>query len=135
MSADAHVSAVVDEALAANANTAVFAFQYQKLEQERAASALGRMRPNFSVYAADGAVIRGVAGRWQFGDLPNKDWADIRRTFWGERDKKTPEVLTLGDFVAFCKFVALSQATHVEQSIGVSGAATVLSSATGAPSP
>jgi hypothetical protein len=111
---DAHVNAVLDEALATNANTAIFAFQYQKLADECAACALARIRPNLSVYASDGAVIRGVEGRWYLGELPNKEWGDIRRTFWGARGSKGPEILTLGDFVAFCKFIALSQATNIE---------------------
>lgn len=112
---DAHVTSVLDEALVATANTAVLAFQFGKLEDELSAAAIGRVRPNFSVYAADGAVIQGVAGRWQFGELPNKEWAEIRRTFWGARLPAAGEILTLGDFAAFCRFVVLSQATQVEQ--------------------
>ena len=110
---DAHVSAVLDEALATNGNTAIFAFQFNELNREKSACLMGYSRPNFSVYATDGAVIRGVAGRWQLGDPPNKDWADIRRTFWGARVPGTNAIFTLGDFQAFCRFVALSQATQV----------------------
>ena len=59
---DAHVCAVLDEALAMNANTAVFAFQFQPLADEIAACKLAYNRPNISVYAADGAVVSGVSG-------------------------------------------------------------------------
>jgi hypothetical protein len=61
---------LLDEALAMNANAAVFAFQFQNLTQEDAACALSLDRPNLSVYAADGAVISGVAGKWRPGDPP-----------------------------------------------------------------
>lgn len=111
---DAHVCAVLDEALAMNANTAVFAFQYQSLEKEAAACRLGFDRPNLSVYAADGAVINGVGGAWRPGELA-KNWTDIRASFWGARKKGNPSVFLLGDFVHFTRFCALAQAKDMGQ--------------------
>jgi hypothetical protein len=111
---DAHVSAVLDEALAMNANTAVFAFQFQALDKEMAAARLALDRPNLSVYAADGAVINAVKGVWQPGELP-KNWADIRTSFWGVRQSGEPSVFLLGDFVQFTRFCALAQARDLGQ--------------------
>jgi hypothetical protein len=79
---DAHICAVLDEALAANSNTAIFAFQYHALDQERLATRLAVNRPNLSIYARDGAVISGIPGKWLPGQLPNDEWNEIRRTFW-----------------------------------------------------
>lgn len=109
---DAHICAVLDESLAMNANTAVLAFQYQNLEKEQPAVKLANDRPNLSVYAADGAVIGGVAGKWRPGELP-KNWGSIRDTFWASRWPKTPPVFLLGDFSAFSRFCALAQANDL----------------------
>lgn len=106
---DAHICAVLDEALAINANTAVFAFQFRKLDEEEPACKLGFDRPNLSVYASDGAVISGVRGRWRPGELP-KNWQEIRSSFWGRRWDGV-DCFLLGDFTRFSKFCALSQAT------------------------
>lgn len=105
---DAHICAVLDESLAMNANSAVLAFQYQILENEGAAVQLASDRPNLSVYAADGAVIGGVPGKWQPGELP-KNWLNIRRSFWAPRGTDKNDVFLLGDFVAFSRFCALAQ--------------------------
>jgi hypothetical protein len=104
---DAHICALLDEALAMNANAAVFAFQFQNLTQEDAACALALDRPNLSVYAADGAVISGVAGKWRPGDPP-KNWNEIRASFWGPRLGAGDQLFLLGDFASFCRFCALS---------------------------
>ena len=61
---DAHICAVLEEAMTANAHSAIFAFQYKTLAEEEAVTSLARSRPNLSVYARDGAVISGVHGRW-----------------------------------------------------------------------
>ena len=106
---DAHICAVMDEALAVNSNSSVFAFQWQKLESEGPACRLAQNRPNLSVYTADGAVIGGVNGQWQLGDMPD-NWHEIRKTFWGHRNAADPPMFLLGDFVAFARFCALSQA-------------------------
>lgn len=104
---DAHICAVLDESLAMNPNSAVFAFQFQNLASEDAACALALDRPNLSVYAADGAVISGVPGKWRPGDPP-KNWSEIRASFWGPRWGKGAPVFLLGDFSSFCRFCALS---------------------------
>lgn len=109
---DAHICAVLDEALAMNANSAVFAFQYQPLASEEPACALAYNRPNLSVFAADGAVISGVAGIWRPGDPP-KNWLEIRASFWGQRFGTGDPVFLLGDFASFCRFCALSQASDL----------------------
>jgi hypothetical protein len=114
--ADAHVSAVVEESLAANANAAVFAFQYQPLDKEPLACALARNQPNVSVYAEDGAVIRGIAGPWKPGDPP-KNWEEIRKTFWAPRKAAGANVFTLGDFKEMARFFALSQSSDVQSAI------------------
>lgn len=111
---DAHICAVLDEALVMNANTAVFAFQYQNLEQEAAACRLAFDRPNLTVYAADGAVVSGIPGKWRLGELP-KNWEDIRASFWGARKQSEPSVFLLGDFTNFARFCALAQATDLKQ--------------------
>jgi hypothetical protein len=109
---DAHICAVLDEALAMNANAAVFAFQFQNLADEAAACALAYDRPNVSVYAPDAAVINGVAGAWRPGDPP-KNWAQIRASFWGQRGGAGAPQFLLGDFSNFCRFCALSHSADL----------------------
>lgn len=109
---DAHICAVLDEALAMNSNTAVFAFQFQSLEKEAAVADLAYDRPNLSVYAADGAVISGVAGAWRPGDPP-KNWGQIRASFWAPRAIGEQPSFLLGDFNSFCRFCALSHSTEL----------------------
>ena len=110
---DAHICAVLDEALSANAHTAILAFQYRTLEDENSAVKLARSRPNMSVYARDGAVISGVAGRWQPGQPPNEEWEEIRRTFWGRASPDGPTGFLLGDFAKLAQFLALTQARMI----------------------
>ncbi len=110
---DAHVCAVLDEALSMNANSAVLAFQFQDLQNEVAACRLAYDRPNLSVYAADGAVVSGVGGKWRLGELP-KNWVDIRSSFWGVRGDN-PSVFLLGDFAKFSRFCAIAQATDIQR--------------------
>ena len=112
---DAHICALLDETLAMNANAAVFAFQFQNLAQEVAACALAFDRPNLSVYAADGAVISGVAGNWRPGDPP-KNWNEIRASFWGQRWGAGDPMFLLGDFASFCRFCALSHSPDLARS-------------------
>jgi hypothetical protein len=111
---DSHVCAVLDETLAMNANTAVFAFQYCDLDHEEGACRLAYDRPNLSVYGADGAVINGVRGRWQPGELA-KNWAEIRASFWDRPSAGTPAQFLLGDFQRFARFCALAQATELSR--------------------
>jgi len=109
---DAHITALLDDALAMNANAAVLAFQYQNLESEDAACALAFDRPNMSVYSADGAVISGVKGKWRPGDPP-KNWGEIRASFWAPRASEGNPVFLLGDFTSFCRFCALSHSPDI----------------------
>jgi hypothetical protein len=109
---DAHICAVLDESLAMNANSAVFAFQYQDLAKEEPVVKLASDRPNLSVYAADGAVIGGVPGKWRPGELP-KNWGSIRESFWAPRWPNEPDLFLLGDFAAFARFCALAQANDL----------------------
>jgi hypothetical protein len=110
---DAHISAVVEEALAMNANAAAIAFQFNELDQEQAVGRIAADRPNLSVYASDGAVINGVVGKWRPGEV-DKIWQEIRPTFWGARGDGPPCFL-LGDFSRFARFCALSQAREMVQ--------------------
>ena len=109
---DSHICAVLDEALAMNANASVLAFQYMPLASEEASCKLAYDRPNLSVYAADGAVIGGVKGTWKPGDPP-KNWEEIRATFWGPRRAAGASEFLLGDFALFTRFCALAQATDM----------------------
>lgn len=111
---DAHVCAILDEALAMNANSAVLAFQYRPLKEETPACRLALDRPNLTVYAADGAVIGGIPGMWRLGELP-KNWGDIRASFWGSRKPGEPPAFLLGDFGNFARFCALAQATDLSR--------------------
>lgn len=113
--ADRHICTVIEEGLAFNSNAAVFAFQYRPLALEDSACALAFNRPNFSVYAEDGAVIRGVAGSWRVGQLPEKGWEEIRSTFWASRKDGEAPIFTLGDSTNFARFCALAQATDVQK--------------------
>lgn len=115
---DAHICAVLDEALAMNANAAVLAFQFQELKNEEPACRIAFDRPNLSVYASDGAVIGGVQGNWRPGELP-KNWAEIRSTFWGKRWNSDSPGFLLGDFSALARFCALAQSTDLASSKSV----------------
>jgi hypothetical protein len=108
---DAHICAVLDEALSTNSHTAILAFQFRTLEEEKFATKLAIGRPNLSIYARDGAVIHGVKGGWQVGQSPNDDWKTFRQTYWGN----TPEGyrFLLGDFGKLCRFFALTQAAKI----------------------
>jgi hypothetical protein len=109
---DAHVAAKIDEALAANPTASVFAFQYKQLAEETAASKLAQHRPNFSVYARDRAIINGVSGRWLVGELPSRDWASIRATYWQKPTEAESAEFVLGDFGSLSRFLALARANR-----------------------
>lgn len=113
---DAHVCAVLDEGLAANANAALFAFQFRGVNDEDPACRLAYDRPNATVFAADGAVVNGVKGRWKLGEPP-KNWEEIRATFWDGKNER----FLLGDFAYFTRFCALAQATSVSSAVETSG--------------
>lgn len=103
---DPHITSVLRESLSANANSAVFAFQYGTIANEVAAARIGNSHPNFSVYASDGGIVGGVQGDWQVDD-DAKQWAAIRPMYWHEGK------LTLGDFRAFARFLALTKASRL----------------------
>ena len=107
---DAHITAILDETLASNTHAAIFAFQFQKLDQEGAAVKLAYRRPNFSVYARDQAMIFGVSGKWQPEKPLTKEWENIRSTFWSSNADGSGEFL-LGDFAKLARFFALAQAS------------------------
>ena len=110
---DSHICAVLEEALAANAHTAILAFQYRELDQEGSAARLAVSRPNMSVYARDGAIINGVTGCWRPGQPPNEAWKEIRRTFWRDEAGSQPGEFLLGDFATLARFLALAQAREM----------------------
>lgn len=109
---DAHISAVLDEALTSNAHTAVLAFQFKPLKEEELAVKLALRRPNLSIYGRDGAVIFGVKGKWRPGEPPTEEWKSIRRTFW-HSDAGGEGHFVLGDFARLARFFALAQATDI----------------------
>lgn len=109
---DAHITAVLDEALEANKHTAILAFQYRDLADEKHAIDLAMKRPNMSVYAQDGAVIFGVQGNWQVGQPPSDEWERIRSTFWNYSVSTGDGSFLLGDFAKLARFFALSQASE-----------------------
>lgn len=126
---DAHICAVIEESLGVNKNAAVFAFQYGGRASEKAACEMAERRPNFSVYAADGAIINAISGMWAPGEPP-KNWENIRATYWGTRPGESRPVFLLGDFGHFSRFCAQSQSFDLHPS----GAAIVPESAAGAES-
>ncbi len=111
--ADAHIAARIDEGLAGNPGASVFAFQYKKLEEENAAADLAARRPNFSVYARDRAIINGMPGPWVVPhELPSKDWAPIRQTYWARPNAGEPEEFLLGAIEPFAEFLAASRSAQ-----------------------
>lgn len=106
---DAHIRAILDEALFHNKHTSILAFQYRSLNEETLAVDLAMDRPNLSVYAKDGAVIFGVKGKWQPGQPPTDEWTNIRKTFWDSSNSS----FVLGDFSKLSRFFSLAQATDI----------------------
>ena len=111
---DAHVCALLDEAMAANAHSAIFAFQYKPLAEEEAVASIARSRPNLSVFARDGAIISGVDGRWEPGQLPSEEWEAIRHTFWKLGSGSGDGEFLLGNFAKLARFLALTQVNRLE---------------------
>lgn len=110
--ADAHISAIVDECLAASPSTAVFSLQYESLESASEARQIARKRPNFTIYASDGAQVNTVAAPWRPGDLPKPEWASVRQSYWNASESTHP--FLLGDFAKFARFASL---VHAEQDV------------------
>ena len=110
---DAQITAVIEEALAANAHAAVFAFQYGDVADNPQATTLAMRRPNFSLYARREAIVSGVPGAWQPGKSQKDDWEAIRKTYWTPGEAGSGGLI-LGDFVNLARFCALAQADTVE---------------------
>ena len=114
---DSHICAVLDESLAANSHTAVFAFQYRRIDEEQSAIRLARSRPNLSIYARDAAVISGVTGRWQPSHSSNEDKENIRQIFWRAPAADRPPEFLLGDFASLAQFLAVTQAQQMSSAV------------------
>jgi len=110
--ADAHISARIDECLAANPSASVFAFQFKPLDQEHHACAIASRRANMSIYSPDRAMINGIPARWAPGDLPTRDWGAIRSTYWGADENGGPSQFRLGRFDKLSRFFAASRAAQ-----------------------
>lgn len=111
--ADAHISARIDEGLAGNASSSVFGFQFKALADEPCACELGTKRPNFSVYARDGALVNGTRGPWRVAaELPSKDWGPIRASYWVQSDPSQPAEFTLGRIEEFARFFSSSRSAQ-----------------------
>jgi hypothetical protein len=110
--ADAHISARIDECLAANPSTSVFAFQFKPLHQEIHASDIAARHANMSLYSPDKAMINGIAAPWMPGDLPTRDWGAIRATYWGINEKSEAAEFQLGRFDRLARFFSSSRAAQ-----------------------
>ena len=114
---DSHICAVLEEAMTANAHSAIFAFQYKSLADEQAVASIAHSRPNLSVYARDGAIINGVPGRWEPGASPSEEWDAIRNTFWNPEAGDGGGEFLLGDFAKLARFLALTQVQRLAEPI------------------
>jgi hypothetical protein len=111
--ADAHISARIDEGLAGNPSASVFAFQFQNLSKETFAKELGLRLPNFSVYARDAAIVNGAEGKWRVpSELPSRDWAPIRASYWAAPSDGEPFEFTLGAIESLSRFFSASRSTQ-----------------------
>ena len=110
--ADAHISARIDECLAANPSASLFAFQFKPLEQEVCARDIAGRRANMSLYSPDKAVINGIAAPWMPGDMPTRDWGAIRATYWGIDEEGDTAQFQLGRFDRLARFFASSRAAQ-----------------------
>lgn len=108
--ADAHISARIDECLAANPSTSVFAFQFKPLDEEIHAKDIASRRANMSLYSPDKAMINGIVAPWVPGDPPTRDWGPIRATYWGTDETGGGAQFQLGRFDRLSKFFASSKA-------------------------
>jgi hypothetical protein len=107
---DAHITTRIVECLVANPAATVFAFQYNKLEDEVCAKELARHRGNVSVYARDGAIINSIDAPWRTGEPPAKNWSSIQQTYWKAPSGDAPGEFLLGDFAPFATFFAAARA-------------------------
>jgi hypothetical protein len=109
--ADAHISARIDECLAANSSASVFAFQFKDLDQELCACDIASRRPNMSVYSPDKAMINGIPAPWLPGEPPARNWDPIRAGYWGTAGSSNPPKFLLGQFDRLARFFAASRSS------------------------
>jgi hypothetical protein len=109
--ADAHISAVLGECLAANPSANVFAFQFKPFDAESCAADIASRRGNMSVYSPDKAMINGIVAPWKPGNPPTRDWDSIRSTYWSDAGKGGPH-FTLGSFSELARFLASSRSAQ-----------------------
>jgi hypothetical protein len=109
--ADAHISAVLGECLAANPSASVFAFQFSRLEEETCAVDIASRRGNMTVYCPDKAMINGIVAPWRPGSPPTKDWEPIRATYWTTKGGSDGQ-FTLGSFSELARFFASSRSAQ-----------------------
>jgi hypothetical protein len=105
---DAHLTAIIDEALSANPAAAVAAFQYGNLADSPVAVSMSQRRANMSVYAFDAGVINGISADWRLSSTPHPSWEALRPMYWGKRGSS--EGVTVGDFGMLVRFVAQTRA-------------------------
>lgn len=98
--ADAHISSRLLECLMANPSAALFAFQFNNLENEESAKNLAQKCSGVNVFCSDGAVINGIEAKWKIGTPPTKNWHEIRAEYY--QDNK----FLLGDFKRLARFLA-----------------------------
>jgi hypothetical protein len=110
--ADAHISARINECLAANPSASVFAFQFRKLNEEPHAREIATRRANMSVFCPDKAMVNGIEAPWVPGDPPTRDWGPIRATYWGVREGADAAEFQLGRFDQLARFFASSGAAQ-----------------------
>ena len=106
--ADAHISARIDECLAANPTASVFAFQFKALEEETHAAEIALRRSNMSIYSPDQALINGVAAPWLPGSPPTRDWHSVRDSYWTTGIDGAPGRFELGSYDRLARFFASS---------------------------
>jgi hypothetical protein len=109
--ADAHISAVLEECLAANPSANVFAFQFNPLSEESCAAGIASRRGNMSVYSPNKAMINGIVAPWRPGTNPTRDWDSIRSTYWSDGGASGPH-FTLGSFSDLARFFASSRSAQ-----------------------
>lgn len=109
--ADAHISARIDECLAANPTASVFAFQFKNLCDETHAADIAMRRSNMSVYSPDQAIINGVTAPWRPGDPPTRDWHSVRDSYWTTGREGVSGKFSLGSFDQFARFFVSSGST------------------------
>lgn len=110
--ADAHISARIDECLAANPTASVFAFQFKNLSDETHAAEIAMRRSNMSVYSPDQALINGVAAPWRPGNPPTRDWHSVRDSYWSNGSEGNPGRFELGRYDCLARFFASSGSTQ-----------------------